>query len=182
MKHNILLHLDKKPSRKLYGNYSTAGSTNEVQTMVKSVAEVVSISYQADVLSTSKVSNTPIKKIALPIVSVKVRITDGNRWLNTYALLDSGSTNSFCSKSIMQQLAVKGKDVNLQLTTLEGMKRKARTNVIQLVVCAVDGSNEVTLPMVYTRDDLHLKGSNIAQYDEVKSYEHLKDIIMPDVD
>ena len=49
-------------------------------------------------------------------------------------------------------------------------------------MCAVDGSNEVTLPMVYTREDLHLSGSNIAQHDEVKSFEHLKDIIMPDVD
>ena len=125
MKHNILLHLDKKSSRKPYSNYTTADSTHEVQTMVKSVAEAVSISHQADVLSTSKVSSTPTKKIALLIVSVKVRSTDGNRWLNTYALLDSGSTNSFCSKSIMQQLEVKGKDVNLQLTTLEGTKGKA---------------------------------------------------------
>ena len=44
-------------------------------------------------------SQPETSKIALPIVSVKVRAKGQRKYVHTYALLDSGSTKTFCSRT-----------------------------------------------------------------------------------
>ncbi len=84
-----------------------------------------------------------IKKIALPIVLVKVRAADGHTWLESYTLLDGGSTNSFCNTSVTSQLKLARKSVNLELTTLLGTKKDTLATVVQLVVSDIDGQHQV---------------------------------------
>jgi len=59
-------------------------------------------------------------RIALPIVPVVVSSDQQDVSVSTYALLlDSGSTNSFCSAQLVDQLRVAGKKSQLSLTTLD---------------------------------------------------------------
>jgi hypothetical protein len=168
--HNALLHLETPPN-----SYADKKS-HEENTTVKTVVQSVNVNQSSVMAIDSAVS-----KIALPIVPVRVRSVDGCRWVTTYALLDSCSTSTFCSMNVVQQLAVQGQDVTLELTTLQGIKADIKTTAVQLVIGDVGGQHEVMLPVVYTRDNLHLNSNNLARLDEVESYAHLKDIVMPNI-
>ena len=49
----------------------------------------------------------------MPVVEVRV-----NDQCNTYALLDTASTSSFCSQKLVDKLKFEGTSVNFQLNTL----------------------------------------------------------------
>ena len=55
---------------------------------------------------------------ALPIVPVKVKATDSNGTVLTYAFLDSGSNTTFCTHELMRILDIEGEKTRLSLTTL----------------------------------------------------------------
>lgn len=63
-------------------------------------------------------------QVSLPIVTVLVKSSE--RELTTHALLDPGSNRSFCTKSLMNDLGLKGTSTELSLETLnEGKDTKA---------------------------------------------------------
>ena len=72
-------------------------------------------------------------KLALPIVSEKVRAKGQTVYYYTHALLDSGSTKTFCSEVLMEKLGVKGQQVNLYLTTVN-RRENANVEVVALEV------------------------------------------------
>jgi len=57
-------------------------------------------------------------RVSLPIVPVQVRVKGSEHSVLTCALLDSGSTNSFCCKELTELLGVKGQKEVFTLTTL----------------------------------------------------------------
>ena len=54
----------------------------------------------------------------LPIVPVKVRRHDTSDYIETYALLDSGSNSTFCTDSLNRKLHYCGTEKNIKLTTI----------------------------------------------------------------
>ena len=62
-------------------------------------------------------------KIALLIVPLKVRAKGQTVYHCTHALLNSGSTKTFCSKALIEKLGVKGQQVNLSLTTVNSREK-----------------------------------------------------------
>jgi predicted aspartyl protease len=58
-------------------------------------------------------------RIALPITPVIVRGFDSGQRVRTQALLDTGSTNTFCTEDLLRQLNVQGQTATMSLTTLE---------------------------------------------------------------
>ena len=72
-------------------------------------------------------------KLALPIVPVKVRAKGQTVYHYTQALLDSGSTKTFCSEALIEKLDVKGEKANLSLTTVNS----GETADVELVVLEV---------------------------------------------
>ena len=85
-------------------------------------------------------------RIALPIVPVKVYSSSGGNFVQTHALLDSGSTNTFCSMELIQMLGVQGRHEELSLTTLDKEKNTVDTVVVSLVVSDQAEHNLVKLP------------------------------------
>ena len=55
---------------------------------------------------------------ALPIVPVRLKSVDSDKYLETYAFLDSGSTSTFCSADIMRHLNIEGKRTKINLLTM----------------------------------------------------------------
>ena len=47
-------------------------------------------------------------KVALPMVPVRVYTPGSNREVTTYALIETGSTSSFCQEDLLARLGVKG--------------------------------------------------------------------------
>ena len=60
-----------------------------------------------------------VNRVALPLVPVQAFSPDGSRSMMTYALLDSGSTTTFCTKKLTESLRLCGKRGTLSLNTLE---------------------------------------------------------------
>ena len=118
-------------------------------------------------------------RIALPIVAVKVRAPGGQKSVTTYALLDSGSTNSFCSEKLLDQLGILGKRETVSLTTLEKADSVFRARVASLEVTDVYDSEAVRLPVVYAKKCLPINEENIATYDDVGRWSHLRGLDLP---
>jgi hypothetical protein len=121
------------------------------------------------------------RKIALPVVSVKVTSRGSNSTIVTCALLDSGSTNTFCSEELKNLLGVKGMREMISLTTLETDDKIDQAEVVELQVSALNDQNVVTLSHVYTRKHLPLSLHNVATIDDVSKWSHLNNIQLPDL-
>jgi len=114
-------------------------------------------------------------KTALPIVPVKVRSPDGHYCVSTYALLDNGSTTTFCTRALAQSLRLDGRQETLTLSTLGG-SGGMETSVVNMTVTDADEQNVVQLRTVYTKEKLPISLMNGATEDEVRRWPHLQGI------
>ena len=87
----------------------------------------------------------------LPIVPVKVRRHDTLDYIETYALLDSGSNSTFCTDSLKRKLRCCGTEKNIKLTALGTSEDVKSTMVRGLEVTDMDENNIVFLPEVFCR-------------------------------
>ena len=133
-------------------------------------------------MDTSCFTGAGAKRIALPIVAVKVREPGGCKSIETYALLDSGSTASFCSDKLFNKLGVKGHRERISVTTLGQAGRAEDTRVTSLEVSDIYETNVVSLPAVYGKETLPIHKENIATCSDVTSWSHLNGIDIPQVD
>ena len=116
------------------------------------------------------------KKVALPFLLVKVTSPETGISVKTYALLDSGSNVSLCQNRLLQLLKARERTEKMSLTTLEKENSEATARVISLKISNLDGSDELTIPQVFTRPNLHLSSSNLVTEAEVQKWPHLKDL------
>jgi len=92
----------------------------------ESVAEATSSYIQGKKRLVQKDNLIPSTATGLAVVPVKVRSPDLNKAVTTYAFLDTGSTASFCSEELANQLGLSGRVTLLSLTTMEKEDIKAR--------------------------------------------------------
>ena len=121
-------------------------------------------------------------RIALPIVPVEVSTDQHDVIVSTYALLDSGSTNSFCSARLFDQLLVVGKKSLLSISTLDKANSVSEMESVSLKVTSVNTGAKVVLPVVYVRPQIHMSGLNAVKTADLTQWPHLSDITFPDVD
>ena len=63
---------------------------------------------------------------ALPIVPLKVKAIGSDKVFDTYTLLDSGSTASFCREALLDKLGVAGRKCQMSAATISGVNEIAR--------------------------------------------------------
>ena len=80
----------------------------------------------------------------LPVVQIRVTGGSGQSKV-TFALLDNGSKNSFCSTELVNELRSTDRRTPLSLTSLQGVDGHSSTTVHELVLSNVDGCNAVTV-------------------------------------
>jgi hypothetical protein len=118
---------------------------------------------------------------ALPIVPVVVRNPVTGVELRTCALLDSGSTSSFCSSDVADILTLESQQETLTLTTVETENAIVYTTKVSLQVCSLN-DYVIDLPCVYTRQQLPINVDNKARLQDIQQWQHLHDIDLPEVD
>ena len=64
----------------------------------------------------------------------------------------------------------------MSLKTLEKENSEATARVISLKISNLNGSDELTIPQVFARPNLHLSSSNLVTEAEVQKWPHLKDL------
>ena len=105
-------------------------------------------------------------KVNLPVTYVLV-----NDSVGAHALLDTGSTNSFCSKGLVERLNLTGTNSKLILSTLSGTFEQC-TKVINFRVTSSDHSACMQLKNVFVIDKIPVKMSPVCN----ESYPHLADL------
>ena len=120
--------------------------------------------------------------MALPILPVVVRAPGSQRCVHTYALLDSGSTNTFCSEDLVREFQLKGEKTILSLTTLDKTNSQTHAMVVSLEVSDMANKNVTELPVVYVRPTLPVHMRNMGRLEDTSRWTHLKDVDIPQVD
>jgi len=109
-------------------------------------------------------------KISVPVVSVVV-----NNEVTVNALLDSGSTSSFCSRSLANQLKLNGEKFAYTLNTLSKTDEDKLTEIVNLDVESVDGNEYLRMSNVIIVDRIPV---NVQKVD-TQAFPHLCDVTTP---
>ena len=109
----------------------------------------------------------------LPIVPVII-----NDKCKVYALLDTGSTNTFVTQRLDTQLKLNGKEVSYSMSTL-GHRSDVSSKTVSINVMSVDANQELKA------DNMLVVGSIPVRYPtnsvDINVYPHLADLPMPRV-
>lgn len=153
-KHNRWLHIDEEPNE-------TEQTENTLDPPKATCGFVKSFS-----------------RVALPIVPVILK--NKGIEIQTCALLDSGSTQSFCTAKVLKTLNLSGKEINIQLTTLRKCEVPESVNVIDLEIKGSDGIN-FKLKNVMSRPDLNISIDNLASRCDIMKWPHLRNLNFPTI-
>ncbi len=82
-------------------------------------------------------------EVVIPIVPLRVWNAQRTRMVDTYALLDSGSTGTFCTEHLARQLNATRKKCELTLSTIEQQGHLIQTSVVQVQVSDVNEEAKV---------------------------------------
>ena len=110
LKHTKFLHTGRMIGRSSDGyRFPREASKSANQSNSATQTEYGNANADSSSHASCDTTGAGVYRVALPIIPVTVRSPDGNKQYNTYALLDSGSTNSFCLQELADELQVKGK-------------------------------------------------------------------------
>ena len=116
---------------------------------------------------------------ALSIVPVKVKARGQNKLVETYALLDSGSTATFCSASLLRELGEEGRRCQMSVATIDGVKEDCKSSVTSLEVLDLDEDVLVELPNVFSIQQLNISKDAIATQKDVDRLTYLQGLQLP---
>ena len=114
--------------------------------------------------------------VRLCVVPVKVKGKDGNKVIETYAFLDSGSDVTLCDEELVRELEIDGIERNFSLTTQERQSSSRKSFEVQLVVEALDGADTLDLQRVWTVNQLNVSQRSIATAEDLEKWPHLSDV------
>lgn len=118
----------------------------------------------------------------LAIVPVKVRSKRNNRTITTYAFLDPGSTDCFCTKALLRQLQQTGRTTDILLRTMVKVQLVKTATVSDLEICSIDSNNYFDLPDTYMQDEIPVKKENIPTDKDLEQWPYLKEVKLHQID
>ena len=116
----------------------------------------------------------------LPIVPLKVKAIGSDKVFDTYALLGSGSTASFCSEALLNKLDVAGRKCQMSVATISGVNANFQTSVVSLEVMNLEETVNLQIPNVFSTKTMNISISALARQEDVKRWQHLDGITLPD--
>ena len=171
--HHSLLHKPIEDKEGTLANPKESPGPREqatVNTVTTAPVETASRTY----------STTSRTKVALQVVPVKIMSKEGDS-VATYALLDTGSEETFLSKAISDKLGLQVSNCdNLAVCTLSG-ESSIKVGQANVRVKAVDSQDNRTLEIenVKVVDNLNI---TTARAKDLSKWPHLKDLEILDVD
>ena len=114
-------------------------------------------------------------KAVLPVVPVVIR--GPSRQVQTYAFLDSGSTHSFVSESVLQELNMdRAPRRNLHLTTVERDGGLETQVVDGTWITDLQRKNALQLPPLFTLKKIPVSKEECVRQEDIRRWEHLRDV------
>ena len=125
--------------------------------------------------ATCSYTNTGVPRVVLPLVAVQITSKCG-RSICTHALLDTGSTRTFCAKSLLEELKSEGKRANMSLSTLSSQGKKLETTIHESEVADLQGHHTVIIHRVYVTDEIPTSSYCSMRKKYIERWEHLSDL------
>ena len=116
----------------------------------------------------------------MSIVPVKVKGRGSGEIITTYALLDNGSTSTWCSESLVKKLGVVGPRIDVSLSTVEKDCNPTSCHIVCLEIMDMDEINMIDLPQVLTKEKLNISADGVACQDDGNRWSHLSGIQVPE--
>ena len=117
----------------------------------------------------------------MAIIPVKVKMSNSVLSVETYAFLDPGSSVTFCSDVLAQQIGASGKGRKITIDTM-GVPHTMKTNVINgIEISDLSETNTIQLPSVYTKQSMPVSKSHIATQEDLSPWPHLSDVYLPTI-
>ncbi|KAJ8403222.1 hypothetical protein AAFF_G00354390 [Aldrovandia affinis] len=110
----------------------------------------------------------------LAIVPVRIKSKRSSREVKTYAFIDTGSSATFCSEALMNQLNMRGRRTEILLRTMDQEKTMQSYMLSDLEVCGLEESDFIELPNVFSQKDIPVKQENIPLPEDVDRWPYLK--------
>ena len=128
-------------------------------------------------------NNECLSRTDMAVAPVKVWIKGSKTPIVTYAFLDSGSSSTFYTETLMRQLGVSGPKTAVSLTSLEKNDSLVDSFVVtDLTISDLDENVFIELPTLYTRPSIPVSREDIPTQDDVDKWPHLSGVHLPKVD
>ena len=108
--------------------------------------------------------------VHMPVIAVSV-----NHSREVCALLDSGSSNSFITKALVNSLNLSGNVVSYSLNTLSG-EQNVKSHAVNVSLSSLDGAESLELHNVYVIDNIPVYTST----PKIQEYSHFKGLQLVD--
>lgn len=115
-------------------------------------------------------------------VPVQVKSKKGHETLITYAFLDPGSSASFCTERLMNQLKLWGRRTGILLRTMGQEKVVGSHIVSDLEVAGLDSDCFCQLPYIYRQKSTPVHQGNIPRQKDLLRRPHLKHVQIAKID
>lgn len=130
---------------------------------------------------TSEVIDFCENDCTLSIVPVQVKTTKGTHLVKTYAFLDQGSSDTFCTEALMSELNVNGRKTDILLRTM-GDEKQVKTHIVSgLEISRLDDDKFIQLPDVFTQRTIPVHKGNIPQQKDLERWPYLKEVCLPSI-
>ncbi len=118
----------------------------------------------------------------LPIVPVLVKLCNGSKSVPTYAFIDPGSTDTFCTVDLMRKLNARGCRTEVLLQTMGTEKTVKSYELSGLEVGRVEDGTYLTLPKLYTQNKIPVTRKNILTQVDLNKWPYLQEIKVKEID
>lgn len=117
----------------------------------------------------------------LSILPVQVKSNKGDTIIQTYAFLDPGSTDTFCSENLMRKLNVDGRKAQISLLTMGPKSSVSSYMLADLEISSLNDKQFYNLPMVYTQKRMPVSTHNIIKEEELAKWPYLDGVSIPHI-
>ena len=181
-KHSTFLHLKTQANRDHHQRQPDEEIKRNETSDKQDTSNAESNNGYVTAMSSSGNSTKESTITGLAVVPVKVKAKGGDKTVETYAFLDTGSNTTFCTERLIRQLGIEGKKSTLSLTTLETTNALTECSIVNLEILDLNEEHTVELPKVFSRPSLPISRENIANQHHVDRWPHMKGIKIPSID
>ncbi|KAK2910703.1 hypothetical protein Q8A73_008418 [Channa argus] len=123
-----------------------------------------------------------VGSVAVQIERAREEAKKGNKVITLYAFLDPGSTATFCTDELLDELNLRGKKVSLIVTTMTESKVVTSTMVTELEVGHLNSNTFIELKEVFSQKAIPVSRNNIPRQEDIDKWPHLKGVQVPLID
>lgn len=100
--------------------------------------------------------------------------------VTTYAFMDPGSSATFATESLINQLNMNGRNLRISLRTM-GNESVMNTRIVADLEISLDSNHFVELSNVYSQKNIPVTKDNIPRQEDIDSWSHLKEVKIPTI-